>query len=51
MYMTQTLYIPVLELQNVKDINLNDIFKFKLAPVPPSMLEENGDKVSLNKKT
>jgi len=42
-YDTGLIYSRVLGLQAVRDINLKDILKFELAPVPPSMFEDNGD--------
>ena len=42
-YDTNLIYSRVLGLQKVRDISLKDILKFELAPVPPSMFEENGD--------
>ena len=42
-YDTKLIYSRVLGLQKVRDINLKDILKFELAPVPPSMFEDNGD--------
>ena len=42
-YDTRLIYSRVLGLQKVRNINLQDILKYELAPVPPSMFEHNGD--------
>ena len=42
-YNTILIYSRVLCLQKVRDINLQDILKYELAPVPHSMFENNGD--------
>ena len=42
-YDTNLIYSRVLGLQTVRDINLQDVMKYELAPIPTSIFEENGD--------
>ena len=42
-YDTRLIYARVFGLQKVRAINLQDIMKYELAPVPPSMFESNRD--------
>ena len=42
-YDTILIYSRLLGLQKVRDINMQDILKYELVPVPLSMFEDNAD--------
>ena len=42
-YNTEVIYSRVMYLLNAKQIDLKDLFKYELSPVPLSLFDENGD--------
>ena len=51
-YDTTLIYSRILGLQKARDINLKDVLQYELAPVPPSMFEDNGDmRITKSKST
>lgn len=43
MYKTEVIYSPVMCLLSVKYVELKDIFKYELSPIPLSLRDENRD--------
>ena len=50
MYKTEVIYSPVMCLLSVKYVELKDIFKYELSPIPLSLRDENRDSCLAKRK-
>ena len=50
MYKTKVIYSPVMCLLSVKYVELKDIFKYELSPIPLSLRDENHDSCLAKRK-
>ena len=50
MYKTEVIYSPVMCLLSVKYVELKDIFKYELSPIPLSLRDENRDSCLVKRK-
>lgn len=50
MYKTKVIYSPVMCLLSVKYVELKDIFKYELSPIPLSLRDENRDSCLAKRK-
>lgn len=50
MYKTEVIYSPVMCLLSVKYVELKDIFKYELSPIPLSLRDENHDSCLAKRK-